>query len=69
MPPIWQQPLTDERKARILIEHALSMTSGHQTREPWLAPAARVLTPGYRGPFQMYEYCFGWWEFEGIAPL
>lgn len=67
VPQIWQQPLTDERKTRILVKHALSMTSGHQTREPWLAPAARALTPGYRGPFQMYEYCFGWWEFEGIV--
>jgi CubicO group peptidase (beta-lactamase class C family) len=67
IPPIWEQPLTDPRKSQILVKHALSMTSGHETREPWLAPSARLLTPGYRGPFQMYEYCFGWWQFEGIA--
>jgi len=22
--------------------------------------------PGYSGAFQMYEYCFGWWRFDGI---
>jgi CubicO group peptidase (beta-lactamase class C family) len=52
---------------QIKVKHALSMTSGHESREPWLAPATRVMSPGYRGPFQMYEYCFGWWQFEGIA--
>jgi CubicO group peptidase (beta-lactamase class C family) len=66
VPQIWEQPLTDERKARILVKHTLSMTSGHESREPWLAPARRRHVPGHAGPFQMYEYCFGWWEFEGI---
>ena len=66
VPQIWDQPLTDERKSRIKVEHALSMTSGHETREPWLAPTARSRYPGYSGPLQMYEYCFGWWRFEGV---
>ena len=43
------------------------MTSGHESREPWLAPGTRHLYAGYSGPFQMYEYCFGWWHFDGIA--
>jgi CubicO group peptidase (beta-lactamase class C family) len=67
IPQIWDQPLTDERKTRIKVKHVLSMTSGHESREPWLAPSTRHLYPGYAGPFQMYEYCFGWWHFDGIA--
>ncbi len=67
IPQIWDQPLTDERKTRIKVKHALSMTSGHESREPWLAPSTRRLYPGYSGPFQMYEYCFGWWHFDDIA--
>jgi CubicO group peptidase (beta-lactamase class C family) len=66
IPQIWDQPITDERKKRIKVKHVISMTSGHETREPWLAPTARSHFPGYSGPFQMYEYCFGWWSFEGI---
>ena len=66
IPQIWEQPLSDERKARIKVKHVLSMTSGHETREPWLAPTARRRYAGYLGPFQMYEYCFGWWHFEDI---
>jgi hypothetical protein len=67
IPRIWDQPISDSRKLRIKIKHALSMTSGHETREPWLAPSRRAHSAGYRGPFQMYEYCFGWWQFDGIA--
>lgn len=66
IPQIWDQPLTDERKKRIKVKHVISMTSGHESREPWLAPSTRHLYPGYTGAFQMYEYCFGWWHFEGI---
>lgn len=66
VPQIWEQPISDPRKMRIKVKHALSMTSGHESREPWLAPSARRLSDGYRGPFQMYEYCFGWWQFDGI---
>ena len=66
IPQIWDQPLTDPRKMEIKIKHALSMTSGHETREPWLASSRRVLTEGYNSSFQMYEYCFGWWQFEDI---
>jgi CubicO group peptidase (beta-lactamase class C family) len=66
IPQIWDQPLTDERKTRIKVKHALSMTSGHETREPWLAPTTRRRYPGYSGPHQMYEYCFGWWHFDDI---
>ncbi len=66
IPQIWDQPLTDERKTRIKVKHVISMTSGHETREPWLAPTTRSHFPGYTGPFQMYEYCFGWWGFEDI---
>jgi CubicO group peptidase (beta-lactamase class C family) len=64
IPQIWEQPITDERKTRIKVKHALSMTSGHANAEPWFAPGIRKHTPGYSGPFQMYEYCFGWWSFE-----
>ena len=66
IPQIWDQPITDERKKRIKVKHVISMTSGHETREPWLAPTTRHLYPGYSGQYQMYEYCFGWWRFEGI---
>jgi CubicO group peptidase (beta-lactamase class C family) len=66
VPQIWDQSLTDARKTRIKVKHVLSMTSGHESREPWLAPSTRHLYPGYSGPFQMYEYCFGWWHFDGI---
>jgi CubicO group peptidase (beta-lactamase class C family) len=66
IPQIWEQSLTDERKKRIRVKHVISMTSGHESREPWLAPSTRHLYHGYEGAFQMYEYCFGWWCFEGI---
>ncbi len=66
IPQIWDQPITDETKIRIKIKHALSMTSGHETREPWLAPSARHHYPGYSGSYQMYEYCFGWWHFNDV---
>ena len=66
IPQIWDQPITDEKKTGIRVKDVISMTSGHETREPWLAPTTRHLYPGYSGPFQMYEYCFGWWHFDGI---
>ena len=66
VPQIWEQPLTDERKSDIRIKHVLSMTSGLETPEPWLAPAARRHHAGFAGPFQMYEYCFGWWHFTDV---
>ncbi len=66
IPQIWEQPITDEAKTRIKVKHVLSMTSGHETREPWLAPAERRRYAGYSGSFQMYEYCFGWWHFDDI---
>ena len=66
VPQIWDQSLTDDRKTRIKVKHVLSMTSGHATREPWLAPSIRRHSPGYSGAYQMYEYCFGWWGFEGV---
>ncbi len=66
IPQIWEQPITDERKTRIKVKHVISMTSGHESREPWLAPSPRHHHPGYSGAYQMYEYCFGWWGFEGI---
>ena len=66
LPQIWDQPITDERKKRIRVKHAISMTSGHESDEPWLAPSPRRLHPGYSGAYQMYEYCFGWWSFEGV---
>ena len=66
IPQIWDQPITDERKKKIRVKHVLSMTSGHDSTEPWLAPSPRHHHPGYNGPYQMYEYCFGWWHFEGI---
>jgi CubicO group peptidase (beta-lactamase class C family) len=63
---MWDQPLTDERKKKIRVKHVLSMTSGHESIEPWLAPSPRHHHKGYNGSFQMYEYCFGWWHFEGV---
>ncbi len=66
IPQIWDQSISDETKTRIKIRHAISMTSGHETREPWLAPTTRHRYPGYSGPYQMYEYCFGWWHFDDI---
>ncbi len=66
IPQIWDQSITDERKTGILVKHVLSMTSGHDSREPWLAPSKRHHTPGHVGPYQMYEYCFGWWRFDGV---
>jgi hypothetical protein len=49
IPQIWDQPITDERKKRIKIKHVISMTSGHETREPWLTPSTCRLYPGYSG--------------------
>lgn len=66
IPQIWDQPLTDERKRLIRVRHVLSMTSGSETREPWLAPSVRHHYMGYRGAYQLYEYCFGWWFFDGV---
>jgi CubicO group peptidase (beta-lactamase class C family) len=66
IPQIWDQPLTDERKKLIKVKHVLSMTSGHESNEPWLAPSPRHFYSGYSGSYQMYEYCFGRWYFEGI---
>ncbi len=66
VPQIWDQPITDERKTRIKVKHAISMTSGHESPEPWLAPSTRHRYPGHSGPYQMYEYCFGWWHFRGV---
>jgi len=66
IPQIWSQPITDDRKKNIKVKHIISMTSGHESSEPWLAPSPRKSYPGYNGPYQMYEYCFGWWHFEGI---
>ena len=66
IPQIWDQPLTDPRKQDIKVKHVISMTSGHASDEPWLAPSQRHHFKGYTGAYQMYEYCFGWWCFEGI---
>jgi CubicO group peptidase (beta-lactamase class C family) len=66
IPQIWDHPLTDEMKKKIKVKHVLSMTSGHVTEEPWLAPSPRHFYSGYSGSYQMYEYCFGWWHFDGI---
>ena len=41
IPQIWDQPLTDERKKKIKVKNVLSMTSGHESNEPWLAPNPR----------------------------
>jgi len=66
IPQIWDQPITDERKTRIKVKHAISMTSGHEGEEPWTPPSPHLHYPGYSGSFQMYEYCFGWWHFDGV---
>lgn len=66
IPQIWEQPITDERKKRIKVKHVLSMTSGHESSEPWLAPSPRHHHSGHSGAYQMYEYCFGWWGFDGV---
>lgn len=66
IPPIWDQPLTDQRKQDIKVKHVISMTSGHASDEPWLAPSTRHYYEGYTGAYQMHEYCFGWWRFEGV---
>ena len=66
IPQIWDQPITDPRKTKIKIKHAISMTSGHESDEPWLAPSPRHHYEGYTGAYQMYEYCFGWWYFEDV---
>jgi len=66
IPQIWDQPITDPRKTGIKIKHVISMTSGHESDEPWLAPSHRHHFEGYSGAYQMYEYCFGWWYFEDV---
>jgi CubicO group peptidase (beta-lactamase class C family) len=66
IPQIWDQPISDDRKKKIKVKHVLSMTSGHESSEPWLAPSFRNLYHGYTGSFQMYEYCFGWWYFIDV---
>jgi CubicO group peptidase (beta-lactamase class C family) len=67
IPQIWEQPLSDERKTRIRVGHVLSMTSGHPGVEPWwVSWSGRRPNAGYSGPFQMYEYCFGWWSFDRV---
>lgn len=66
IPQIWDQPLSDPRKKEIKVKNVISMTSGHASDEPWLAPSTRRHFKGYTGPYQMYEYCFGWWRFERV---
>jgi len=66
IPQIWDHPLTDERKMDIKFKHAISMTSGHESDEPWVAPSPRHHYKEYEGALNMYEYCFGWWHFEGV---
>jgi CubicO group peptidase (beta-lactamase class C family) len=67
IPYIWGQPLTDERKKKIMIKNAISMTSGHETPEPWVPPSHRHHYKNHTGPMNMYEYCFGWWYFDGVS--
>lgn len=67
IPQIWEQAITDQAKTRIKVKHVISMTSGHETPEPWLGEGARRHFPAHSGAHQMYEYCFGWWRFEGVA--
>jgi CubicO group peptidase (beta-lactamase class C family) len=66
VPQIWDQPITDPRKKQIKVRHVISMTSGHESDEPWLAPSPRHRFEGYSGSYQMYEYCFGWWYFKDV---
>lgn len=66
IPYIWEQPITDERKKQIKIKNANSMTSGHESDEPWVPQSERRHYKDHTGPMNMYEYCFGWWEFEGV---
>ena len=66
IPQIWDQTITDERKTRIKVKNVISMTSGHASEEPWLAPSYRHHFKGYSGAYQMYEYCFGWWYFDSV---
>ena len=66
IPQIWDQSITDERKKKIKVKHVLSMTSGHAGPEPWLGTGTRQHHPGHNGSYQMYEYCFGWWNFDGV---
>ena len=66
IPQLWDQGLTDARKKKIKVKNVLSMTSGHEGNEPWLAPTPRHHYSGYSGSYQMYEYIFGWWYFEGL---
>lgn len=66
IPQIWDQPLTDPLKTEIKVKHVISMTSGHASDEPWLAPTSRHYFEGYSGAYQMYEYCFGWWRFKDV---
>lgn len=67
IPQIWDQPITDEAKKRIKVKHVLSMTSGHAGPEPWLGTGTRKHHSGYSGAYQMHEYCFGWWNFDGVV--
>jgi CubicO group peptidase (beta-lactamase class C family) len=67
IPQIWDQPITDEAKKHIKVKHVLSMTSGHAGPESWLGTGTRRHHTGYLGAFQIHEYCFGWWNFEGVA--
>lgn len=66
IPQIWDQPITDEVKKRIKVKHVLSMTSGHEGPEPWLGTGERRHYSNYQSAYQMYEYCFGWWNFEDV---
>ncbi|MFH1179386.1 MAG: serine hydrolase domain-containing protein, partial [Candidatus Bathyarchaeota archaeon] len=66
IPQIWDQPITDPRKKQIKVKHVISMTSGHESDEPWLAPSPRHRFKGYTGAYQMYEYFFGWWYFQDV---
>jgi CubicO group peptidase (beta-lactamase class C family) len=66
IPYIWRQKITDECKKQIKIKNAISMTSGHESPEPWVPPSDRHHYKNHTGPMNMYEYCFGWWYFDNI---
>ncbi len=66
IPQIWDQPLTDERKKLIKVKNAVSMTSGHESDEPWVPSSTRHHLKEYTGSMNMYEYCFGWWYFKDV---